>query len=75
MTKRLTNDKANAILQRLVDEGHLIHHGGHPDQNIPLSYSRSRKPNGDLYAPDDDDDEAWKALGRSLYHPGDEEVA
>ena len=47
--KKLTNDEPNAMLQRLVDEGQLIHHGGHPDQNIPLSYSRSRKPNGDPY--------------------------
>jgi hypothetical protein len=47
--KRLTNDEANAMLQRLVDEGHLIHHGGFPMQDFPLSYSRSRKPNGDPY--------------------------
>jgi hypothetical protein len=52
MKKKLTNDEVNALLERLVDEGHLIHHGGHPDQDFPLSYSRSRKPSGKPY-PDD----------------------
>ena len=49
MKKKLTNDEVNALLERLVDEGHLIHHGGHPDQDFPLSFSRMRKPSGKPY--------------------------
>ena len=47
MKKKLTNDEVNALLERLVDEGHLIHHGGHPDQDFPLSFSRM--PSGKPY--------------------------
>ena len=50
MKKKLTNDEVNALLERLVDEGHLIHHGGHPDQDFPpLSFSRMRMPSGKPY--------------------------
>jgi len=47
--KKLTNDELNALLQRLVDEGHLIHHGGFPELDFPLGYSRARKPSGEPY--------------------------
>ncbi|HEX3115222.1 MAG TPA: hypothetical protein VHQ48_07085 [Bradyrhizobium sp.] len=43
--KKLTQDKVNVMLDQLVDEGHLIPHGGLPERG----YSRARMPSGAPY--------------------------